>query len=84
MLMTLPDGTLVSVDARGWRVTLCCPTNGLVVVDVLADSEADAKGVAHRLAEDQKLVDKVVASVALKHDKLSDAALKVNPPRYLQ
>jgi hypothetical protein len=77
-----PQGGVI-LKPRGWRVAMFCTGGaGIVVVDVLADSEADAKGVAERMAIEKRLVKKVSSIIAQKHTDLSAEALMTAPPQY--
>lgn len=81
-LIPLPDGSLITVDPRGWRVAAFCHVNGIVVCDVLADSEADAKGVAERLMIENKLVNRISSMTAQQHSTIPTWMLETNPPKY--
>ena len=79
----VPPNEIIKIEeANTWRVVLYDQREGVVVLDIEASNEAEAKGKANSAAREHLKCENIMSATALNWVELPDAWKRINAPRY--
>lgn len=77
-----PNELIKIEEANRWRVVIYDHVEGVVVLDIEADNEAEAKGKADSAAREHLECKNIASATAMSWLTLPDAWKRIDAPRY--